>query len=143
MSRGGSRPGSGRPRRIIPPEVEVIGRPDLAERLRDYPATTLGRRRRVALILASRDAPAEEIALALGVSEPKLRLQCGYEITAGRSIALGGLIDAMWALARTGNVAAIKFLMRRMDDLARDDGSREFMKRLPPRRPAKRRRPNV
>lgn len=115
MPRGGVRPGAGRPRKVQPPAVSGIRDFDLISRLRRMPASPVGRQRRVVLVMAAFDAPADVIAAALAIPEPELREFYAAELAMGAAMKLGNLIAAHWSLARAGNARAVIELTRRIE----------------------------
>ena len=113
---GGTRPGAGRKRRPIDPDVARIGRHDLAARLHAMPSNPLGRRRRCALTMASYDVPEAEIAAALAISEDDLRSGFGEELACGAALRQVSVLAGVWAQAREGKWPAISFLLKRLDE---------------------------
>jgi hypothetical protein len=61
-------------------------------------------------VMRATGATVEDVAAALGLSEPTLRKYYFRELSEGAQIARRVLMDAMWKKAIAGNVSAAKFI---------------------------------
>jgi hypothetical protein len=114
MPRGGKRPGAGRPRKPIPRAGPSPF--DLADRLNDMARGSRGRRARFVLAMAAYGASAAEIAAALGVTPSQLTESDRDHMQTGLCVAQANLLNQIWKKAESGNVTAILWLHRRLED---------------------------
>lgn len=61
-------------------------------------------------VMRATGAKVEDVAAALGLSEPTLRKYYFRELSGGAQIARRVLVEAMWKKALAGNVSAAKFI---------------------------------
>ena len=117
MSRGGRRPGAGRPPRVLVGPREA-GRFDLVDRLTEMPGGPEGQRGRLVVALAAYGGTDAEIAAALDVVPCLLTDTDREYIEIGRGAAMATLVDIIFRKAEAGNASAAIWLLRRMEKLS-------------------------
>jgi hypothetical protein len=113
MGWGGRRPGAGRKSKPKPLSGEKEGPPieDFSSEIAREPDGPA----RVVLAMAARRASDAEIATTLSLSLDGLALNFEKQLKMGRSLAVRHMLSMLNWKAKSGNVTAIMYLLRRLE----------------------------
>lgn len=114
MPRGGARAGAGRPRKAQPRGVTALRDFDLEDRMRRLAGQGRGLTGRCALVMAAFDVPLATMAMALELDAGQLEAEHRDQLAEGRAMKEANLISAIWAMARDGDGASIRWLLGRL-----------------------------